>query len=405
MESISLHRDTDLKPLGEAEAFADQFKNTTQKDLVQQIVHEGAGPRFSVKAVPRLAEPEKFDSDTLSEMLVELTNSITTISALTAREKTDHDAANRKDLQKKAKEQMEIQMHKAKDEADNAEKNKIAGWCSAIFGLLGAAFGCLAAGAAILATGGGATVGSVLLVVACVAGALMAIQEVVNMGIQEAKIEIDDPVNGGKKRLDVGFGGMVDAIVTAQILDGSIAVVKRDDNGNVISDTRDKAKANFGLGCIVLDEKQLEQWKTGWTVTTSLLIAIGSIACGIGGAVGIEKALKGTLKAGEALHQLERVGTAVDLITDVGQATSSIAQGIVGIITANVHADSDRARAEKNRYDQMLKLLAEQMGATNDLVREIMTQMDSLVTAMSENIAGVVKNRQTIAANMGAPTS
>ncbi|MES3002903.1 MAG: type III secretion system translocon subunit SctE [Pseudomonadota bacterium] len=402
-------------PTGEAGPVAGQLNLPSQPELVQVILNEGALPRFSVRAVPRLAEPEKYDSDTLSELLAELTNATTTLGLYTARAKTDLDAAARKDLQQKAKEQMEIAMQKAKEAADNAEKNRIAGWCSAIFGLIGAAFGCLAAvcgvmaaTAATVATGGAAAplaVGSVLLVIAAVTGALMAIQEVVNMGLQEGKVEVPDPVNGGMKPADCSFGGLVDAIVTAQILDGSIAIVKKDENGNVISDTRDKAKGNFGAGCIVMDEKQLEEWKTGWTVTTSLLVAIGSIACGIGGAVGIEKALKGTIQAGKALQQLERVGAIVDLFTDVGQAAAAISEGVVGIFTAHLHADTDRARAAKNRYDQMLKLLGEQMRATEDLVQAITTQMDAIITAMSENIAGVVRNRQTIAVNIGGPNA
>lgn len=353
-------------------------------------------------AVPMLARPDKIDADSLSALLGALNESITKEQVKTGTETIKIGAADREAMTKKVKEQMEIAAQKAKEAAEAAENNKIAGWCQAIFGLIGAVLGIVGAVFAAIGTAGAGTP----LVVVAVIGAVLAVQDVANMAVKEAGVEVTN-VNGDKKALDISFGGMIGAIVDQQLKDGTIVEIRKDASGNyidkegnVIQDPHLDAKP----GAIFMDEKQLGDWKMGWTITTSLLIAAGTMATGVAGMAGMERAAKAAAKAGEGLSRAataaERVTEGAQVAADLGQAASTGVQGGIGIKVADLNRDSDRARAGKAYYENMIKEIGMRMNMTQDMIRELVTRMNDAFDQMSASIAGTSTNHVTIARNM-----
>jgi phage baseplate assembly protein gpV len=305
----------------------------------------------------------------------------------------DQEKDQKKFNQEEMIKQLEEQQKKAEEAAKLVSQQKVGSWLSAIFSVLGAALTCVS-----IAFSGGATAP---LVAAAVIQSITAIQNVINIGLKEGGVKTDDG-NGGQKQVDISFAGIADAIVTSQLKDGSIALVERDSSGKIISDSRDKAKANFGDGCIVMDKNQLEQWKMGWSITSEILVAATSIACGAGAYV-IAKAAS---KAGDAVkvlsklsQQLERIGNIGELSAQAAEGTTSIITGGLAIKAGEIDADSDRARARKELNEKLAKFVLDLINRQTESLKRSVENNNELCEMVTQIIAETVALNREISRN------
>lgn len=313
--------------------------------------------KWSLTIVPRLALPGTFDVESINAILGELDAAITTEQVKTGTEAIRLSDAERAELAKKVKEQLRIALEKAEEAKKAASEGNVAGWCTAIFGLIGAAVGVVAACAA---TGGA-------LAPLAVVGLILAVQEVVNMSLKEADVEWTD-ARGNTKKLDIGMGGLV-----------SMAV--------------DEAVAGSDMTA-----EEIADLKKGLTIGLTVAIALTMM---VGGGVGLSKVGEAGAKLSSTAATVERASLGTGIVMDVGQAASSIAHAVISVEVAGLERDSDRARAQKAFYETLIQDIAKRMGLAQDVIRELVARFNENYDRMSSTIAAMSSTSATMARNMG----
>lgn len=313
---------------------------------------------------PRLAPPKAFDIESLNALLAELDTSLTNEQVKTGTESIRINDAERAEAAKKLQEQMRIAHEKAEAAKKAASEGNVAGWCTAVFGMIGAMVGVVAAAAG---TGGA-------LVPLAVAGCILAAQDIANMAIKESDVEWDQ--HGQTKKLDISFGGLVDMAVDETV---------------------------HGLG-LAVSQDELREIKKGLTIGLTVSIALTMM---IGGGAGLARtgkaaeAASSAAKLSETSVSVERAAHGSGIVMDAAQASSSIAHSVISLEVAGLERDSDRARAQKAFLDAVLQDIAKRIGLAQDAIRELVARFNENYDRMSATIAGINTNLETSARNMG----
>lgn len=363
---------------------------------LSQVSQQGLGDTLSITSVPTgaietlaawgrptLDAPSLTDPGELSVLLGE-------VEAFLGREQMQNSALNldansvaRKEASRKAAKNAELAHKHAQEAKEMSTGDKVLMWMQKIAVFVAAVLGAVAAGTSSVVTGPA----GVLLTVAAVIGVAMALQDLINTGIQAAGVPATN-AQGQKVALDVSFGGMVNAIVSRQLADGTIVVLERDKNGQLMQSAA--AMANAKPGAILMDPAQLESWKTGWTVATTLFIAANVIAAGAGGA----KAFADLAKLGELVGKLTQMQQQISVIAQTGETVGNvvgsaldIARAGVDIKTAYLNRDSEHARADQFFYDKKARSLDARMEMEHKAVEDVMKRLEEVMTNLSGLIA------------------
>jgi hypothetical protein len=241
----------------------------------------------------------------------------------------------------------------------------------------------------------------------------LAALNVADVAVQQAGVEVTD-VNGVTKRLDLSLGGMVDAIVAQQIHDGSIVRTNADGqiidkDNNVIEDQTRK------VGVKYMNPSELQEYQTGWTIAANVIVAAAMIAAGAGGVSAATNAARAGLKAGEALTEaaikvgvkgseavvktstsLERGGQGLAVAADLAQGAAGIYGGKKTQEIAEIDQDTARAKAEKKRYEAMLKAVIAGMSLQQDVIKTAMDRLAENYERLTANVAAINTNSQEI---------
>jgi hypothetical protein len=353
---------------------------------------------FTLANVPSLAKPMSIDIDSINMLIGALNYAITREQVKTGTASIDADNAAKLEMNKKIKEQLEAIKTKAAEAKEAAGEDKVAGWCEAIGLLVAAGLAC----AAVVFSGGA----SAALAVLAVAGAVMAIQDVVNMSLKEAGTQYT-ACTGETKQLDVSFNGMIDAIVDRQLVDGTIVEVHEDTVNGGWLDKNNKKVDTSKPGPLYFTKEELADWKMGWSVTTTLLITAAMMVTGYGAYKGwgaitkVVDAADKSAKAAKTASAAERVTEGMSVVADVEAASAQIYQGSVGVKLAEINSDTDRARAYKAYYDSMIKEIGQRMGLAHEAIQTLVERMNEIYDAMSKSVAEASQNYQQSAEAIG----
>lgn len=313
----------------------------------------------------------------------------------------------RKEASKKMLEQLKEVLKKI-NEAMNAPKpDKVLGWFLAIAELVGGIV--MTAVGVIGVAAGGSGVG---LIAAGVALTVTGIMATGNMIAQETNATTVN-AEGERVALNISWDGMVAAIVSQQIADGTIVVVRKnadgafvDKQGNIIDDPRGKAKP----GAIVMDEAMLAEWQMGWSLTTSILATAVLMVIGAGAGKAVEAAAKASLKAGSlganaasgassgAAQLSKSTSTALTLaeagtevlgsVTTIIEAINAVAGALLQMKLAEIDKDTEEARAWKAVFEATAKDLLSR-------VRVWMSHLEKIFMGVNDNnknVSAVLKD-------------
>lgn len=342
----------------------------------------------------------KFDEAKLMQDLAEAHADLTKEGIKTSNQRLLEAERERKLINQKILDLMANAAKLADEAKKAASESKVAGWAEAIGGLVGAVAAWVGVGVSLAVTGGA----SAPLVFVAVSGSLAALQDVTNMGLKEDGVKWKS-VTGESKQADVSFGGMIDAIVDQQIVDGTIVEIRKNSNGDfvdknglVIEDPHKTARP----GTIFMTSKELAEWKMGWTITTTLVVAAATIMAGYGAA---EFAHKGAIVASKAadfgkLAKFGEIGAeGVGIVADTFQAVASIVQGTITLKLSEIDADTDEARAWKAFYESSVKELTQRLSIIMELIKQLVKNMNEIHEGASDAIKGTSESTANTAHN------
>ena len=349
---------------------------------------------FAGALAPRLAKPAPIPPEAINLFLNFLGSKLTAVRGETEIAAQEIGNGEREVLIEKQRVQIEEAKVKEAEAKEKVKEEKITGWITAGLAMLGAIAGIAAA----VASGG-------LLIAVAVAGVALAAQEVANMVIKEVGVPYTNGLDE-EKNLDISFGGITDMIVDQQVADGDIVVIHQDPNGayvdktgNIIADPRLTLNPTFGFKT----EEELAQYKSDISLAVNLTVAALMIIASVGGAFRADKALKlldplkGAAKTGS---KLERAGEVVTIAAEVGQAATAIYQGNTDLVIASLNRDTDRARAYKAFFENLIQDVAKRMGLSQEAMKQLIADFNESFEQMVDNVEGTDAVNVTIAHNM-----
>ena len=363
-------------------------------------------PGIAASTLEALAKPMELDVDAINQLLSQLQQAVTKENTATAVQTIKMTTLEQKDVTAKAKKAQEDAAAKAKEAADAAPNGSVMNWIMAAVAIVGAAVA-VAAVISSVALGGWATVFAVAVAVVAVSTASMA---VANAVAQDQGTQITN-YDGTQSQMDISWGGMVNKIVDQQLKDGTMVEVHKNNEGKWV-DRNNQVLNQDDVASNPTKYKTAEQisdWKMGWTITTSLLIMLATIACGYGAfkAAGdtakMAGATKGAVDTGAKIATAAKVERGMEVVggaADLGGAGAGVYTGVKGIEVAQLNADTERARADKAFFDSMLKDIVARMKLSNDMINQLVSRMNEVYDSMFANLATSNRTIATIANNV-----
>ena len=290
-------------------------------------------------------------------------------------EKTDTDLARTQldEAHKRAKEKTEEMRAKQEEAKSKVVGETIARWLKVIAGLVGAIAGAVASAGA-----------AAPLVAMAVVGVVMAVADMTNAAVQEAKVEVG--AEGKKRPLEISFGGLVTAL--AQDLN------------------------TYPPG---FSEKQKQDWIMGWTMAVNLTVAALGLAAGGYQLKQLFNSVEATKTVAQAATQVtettvaaarqlsntaQAIGAVVSSCADVVNGIGTVAEGGIRIDLAYTNLDTEVARADRSRYEAMGQLLMTRLRDNGDFTRQSLRVMNEAWTQLSDLIAETGRTQGKIARNI-----
>ncbi|MRD47085.1 hypothetical protein GHT07_07330 [Caenimonas koreensis DSM 17982] len=338
----------------------------------------------------------------LNMLLGEIDEMVTSLRYATGKNKIGLQDDQRRELAKKVAKALDEANQKLKEAQEAASESTTMGWLMAGLAMAGAVLLCVVTVAAAAATGG--AVGG-LAIFGCVAAVTLAVQMITDMSLKEAGVTYT-ACTGEEKQFGIGFDKMVEAIVDREIVNGDIVIVRQNDKGEFLDkdgnvtnvDPRKGAKST----AIFFTPEELSEWKMGWTVTTTLVVAIALGAVGGFASTGTQAAASGARAADGAAKganaaksaasaarwaSVERGAEVLAVGTAVATGVTAITKGIIDIFIAELNSDSEKARADKAFYEVQAQDVSRAWDLSMDSLRQLVEHYLENGQARSKNVA------------------
>jgi hypothetical protein len=327
---------------------------------------------FVGSLAPVLAEPKKHGPESIQNWLMMIGSAITMLRGETEMSVQEAGRAEREQQIARAEEARKTAETQAAEAKEKAKEERITGWITAVVGAVGAIAGVVAAVAATVASVGAATP----LAIVAAAGAIMAVQELVNMGLKEEGVMAENALNESKQ-LDIGFGGIVDRIVDAQIADGSLTFSS---------------------------DEEKNKYKADWAIGVSVAIAAAMIIGSLYGAYKVDLAMKAGKSVVDAatkgMQKIERWAEVVNISSELASAGTQAYQGQTDLLIAELDLGASRARAMKGFYETLIKEIGQRMNISHEAMKTILEKFNENFEQMVENVEGANRNGVMIANHM-----
>jgi hypothetical protein len=285
--------------------------------------------------VPALPSPN-FSPVVDTDLLGAAVDEITAQLFKGQKQKLAESATKQKTLSTQALEQQNKSLQSLLDLKPISEAEKALKVFQAVMGVIGAVLGCIAAAAATGASGGALA----LLGFAAGMGAVMAINNLVNVCIGVAEVMVKDK-NGKDIPLDVSFGGLV----------------------RVIADQP-------GMCPFADDSPEKAKWVAGWTAYINIVVAV---TCAAAGGLGAFAATAS--KVADVVSATAKVVTQVSTVLgDVAQGVTAVTQATeagLNITSATIQKSGDDTRAELAYTRAMLSALSSAIKNDTGLIQQI----------------------------------
>lgn len=323
------------------------------------------GETFSSRFSVRLEDPSCTTPAALMFLSTQLQADYTAVGVQTSFESIELDQAEAEEANRQQQHQLQAIADAFRKAAEASAASRAAGWGGAAAGLAGAAAGSVA----LIAMG---PLGMLVAAAICIFAAL----ELTNQVLKECDVKTAD----GTKTLDVGVGGMVDAIIAQQISDGTIVIAETDSEGNKIM------PENVPPGALVMTKDELSVYQAVWTATAAVAVAGGLAGGGFGAAARFEKVLKAamtadaTAKAGSSLGRtVTTVANAADTATIVTQTVTQTAVTTANVFVAKAHGDAKEARARADTLEAQAALFSQLIEIHRKAVDEALHRLNESV--------------------------
>lgn len=323
------------------------------------------GETFSTRFSVKLDDPAYTSPAALMFLSTQLQADYAAVGVQTSYESIELDQAQAEETNRQQQEQLQAIADALRKAAEASAASRAAGWGGAAAGAAGA----IAGSVALIAMG---PLGMLVAAAICIFAAL----ELSNQVLKECDVKTAD----GTKTLDVGVGGMVDAIIAQQISDGTIVIAETDSEGNKIMPD------NVPPGTLVMTKDELSVYQAVWTATAAIGVAGGLAGGGFGAAARFEKVLKAAMtadaaaKAGSSLGRTaSTVANAADTAAIVTQAATQTAVTTANVFVANAQGDAKEARAQADTLEAQMKLFSQLIEIHRKAVDEALRQLNESV--------------------------
>lgn len=326
--------------------------------------------RFSVA----LPNPATLSPEMVMALIAYLQTDYSAVSVQTNYESIELAEAENEEMVRVLQQNADFIADRMREAARLSGGSSAAGWGGAIGGGVAAAVG----GVAAIALG---PIGWVI----AAAAAIFAAVEIANMGLKQGDVQFTD-LNGNRKVLDIGLGGMVDRIIQQQIKDGTIVVAETDGNGNRIE------PQNVKPGAIVMTRDQIAVYQAVWTAAATLAAGGTMAGAGFAAAARFEKVLKAAMEAGTATKDFSMVASAANTIANAadtgGQIVTTAANvtvAAIGVGTAQCRSDEKEARARGDTLEAQMELIGQLIDLNKKAIQKALEIMNkSTLDAIKE---------------------
>ncbi len=269
----------------------------------------------------------------------------------------------------------------------------------------------LLAGATVALT---AQVAAAATVAVAVLGMVMAVTELISAVAQHCGATMTD-INGKQMAFDIGIQGFIRACVAQAIQSGD--VVLQDAEGRYLNaqgevDTTIQPKA----GATIRTKEQLEQDVAYATMGFTLALAFSMVAGGVGGSVGVYKAIgkiitEGAKLAGPASHvfrlsqTMANMATALDTFSTFAQGAVQTGGSAIDVVYAIHVRDQTLAQTEKSFIEAELEVLMQNLAIERDAVNRALQQFDEAAQMLAAMLQQLQQAMTTVARNTAVTTT
>jgi hypothetical protein len=318
------------------------------------------GDAYTSRSAPRLSAP---DPEEIAAWYATATTNANMESARATGETLKSTNEQRDSMRKDSLDKRRVAQEKEQDAIAKQGESKIASWFRTVFGLIGAALGMVGA----IVTGGWA-------IGAAVVGLTLALLDLSNQIAHEAGATVTG-ADGKTKALELSIGGMVAAIVEQQEKDGTISFK---------------------------DDKARQEWITGWTITTSLIITSAVVAFSVGGMKDAAKLIKDSAKGVQsAIDKLEKTSKTAEVaarattfVADIGEGASMAAGGGITLQLSEIQKEGKIAIADETFIVRLLEEAATYVEQNIEFIKALAERVTD-ATSSSSNMIRSLQDSQS----------
>lgn len=387
-----------------AEAFvADGLQADGTPSLVQIVKMPGANGalNFTLTVAPELFEPGDLDPLTATILLSKLQTKIDENMVRTGMLNVDADRDEFERSQEKSEQAMR-DADAAEDRAMAAAKEAQAGnIASAVMGVVGAILG-----AVVAAIFGGAVLG-----VIAVVGAVMALQEVVTVGLKSnPKLTYDDGL-GGKKQIGITLADLVEMGSAQRIKNGDLVIAEKNDKGQWV-DHKGKIIEDPHVthpGAVIMTKKEFSDMNVGVAIGLTVFMTVLMLAGGIHAMrnptdiIKIADRLGKFMKVGDVgltVAKAENVATVAEVVETVGTSAVQGTEAGLNLHTADEKRTLANVNALKSHIQSMLDAQAKQMHLTQDFLNELVELLTDALSTVAKTIGDTFQVQHQVIQNL-----
>ena len=387
-----------------SEAFvADGLQADGTPPLVQVIKMPtlNGGISFTVTMAPALFPPGKMDPLTATILLSQLKTKIdeNTVKTSMLIVEGARDAFERS--QKKSEETMRLS-NEAEDRAAAAARDAQNGnISSATMAVVGAILG------GVLAfIFGGWPLG-----VVAIAGAVLAAQELISVGVKSNPNLTYDDGQGGKRHYGATFSDFVEMGSASRLRDGSLVIASKNDKGvwvdskgKVIPDPHEK-----NPNAIVMTPKAFNDMNVGVAIGITVFITVMMLAGGIyalrnpADVIKVAERLSKFMKVGDVgltVAKAENVGTVLEVVETVGNSATQGAEAGLNYRAAEEKMNLANANALKAFIQSMMNAQVQQMQLTQEFLNNLVEALNEALSTVAKTIADTFQVHHQVALNL-----
>lgn len=356
---------------------------------------------FTLTVAPQLFEPGDLDPLTATILLSQLQIRIDENAVKTGMLKVESDTqAFEKDQQESLDAMREADA--AEDRALAAAKEAQAGnIASAVMAVIGAILG------GVIATiFGGAVLGAI-----AVAGAVMALQEVISVGIKSNPSLTYDDGLGGRKQYGATFADFIEMGSAQRIKDGNLVIAEQNDkgewvdrNGKVIQDPH-----ITNPGATIMSPTQFRDMNVGLAIGITVFMTVIMLAGGIhalrnpADVIKVAERLSKFMTVGDVgltVAKAENVATVVEVVDTVGNSAVQGTEAGLNHRTATEQLNLANANALKSYIQSMLNAQVQQMHLTQEFVHDLVEQLTDILSTVARTIGETFKVQHQVTLNL-----